>query len=201
MKSNHVECTTCSLVCAHCRATDALASVPADHLVDAVRGFLLRHRRCEKPLEPSKQVELFQALSSANPESHPCNPGIDGSTEEPAPEIDPPSPYEKFERMYPLATNHVDLWESLRSAIPKSQCAKLPSELPWDADTGIFNAVATWSRIERAHLDAAQRAPIPGLTIPARLPMPEKLVELLGVKPKRMKGARPLTSPGRKKKP
>jgi len=69
----------------------------------------------------------------------------------------------------------------------------------WHPASGIFNAVANWARIEKAHLDAGKREPVAGLTIPRREPMPEKLAELLGVKPKQKKGARPLTSPKRRK--
>lgn len=50
--------------CKHCGfGISTNPGAPLDRIADSVRGFLIMHRRCEKPLEPSEQVELFDALA------------------------------------------------------------------------------------------------------------------------------------------
>lgn len=226
MRTTHVECTTCSLVCAHCRATDALASCPAEHLIDAVRGFLLRHKRCERPMEPSKQVELFDqmvdrerkltasapvpfpevTLTDERPTARPPA-GIDGMSDEPDPETDPPEvgtpdSCDLFNRMYPMASHATSLRADLASVLTDEQMQTL-LPVPLQMGTAAFDAIAHWSRCEWARNEAFERArrgepSIPGLYIPT-CRMPPELEALL--KPaKKKRGARPLANPGKKRR-
>lgn len=101
--TDHVWGYSCELNCVHCGLSPTLDAMSAVALVDVVRGFLLMHRRCEKPLESSKQVELFDALAAKEQalfqkDEHPEgpfgerfeSPGISATTDEPDPETDPP---------------------------------------------------------------------------------------------------------------
>lgn len=115
MDTDHVWGYSCELSCVNCGQSPKLDAMSAVALVDVIRGFLLMHRRCEKPVEPSKQVELFDALAAkeARHVAPKCCgqrtrcincpipvdvfdkfpgalPAIDASTDDPAPEIDPP---------------------------------------------------------------------------------------------------------------
>jgi hypothetical protein len=187
--------------------------IPALALAERIRGFVLMHRLCPKPEAPSPQLPLpgteqkpvrvisrtiadpvclvddmetedeccartvrEQMAAEIAAGRHPlaCF-GIDASNDEPAPEIDPPGPYARFEEMYPSATDSTRLATDLWRVLEPDQIQKL--------DSGIFNAVANWARIEKAHAEAGKREPIAGLTLPRREPMPEKLADLLGVKP------------------
>jgi len=249
MNTEHVTATI-EAFCKHCRGEDNVISLPAACSMDVLRAFLLRHRRCEKPVEPSKQVELFDKLKAKDEACncdlpmgtpHDCSkerqadnpisfideadlsadavyvdpaalgiePGtdyaayaIDGSTDDPAPEIDPPSnPYEMFYARYPFAQDIPQLRGQLHDCLGEGRYEPLiaqPLPLPSTPD---FQYIAAWARHECAHVDSERRGldnPIGGLTIPARLPMPEALKKLLAP-PKRKRGARPLASPkGRK---
>lgn len=99
-----------------------------------------------------------------------------------APEIDPPGPYALFEEMYPLAPESTRLATDLRQALNDVQFRKLEAvgaPHNWHPASGIFNAVANWARIEKAHAEAGKRAPVAGLALPRREPMPEKLREIV----------------------
>jgi len=209
--TDHVAGVLREVHCDHCAASFETGLMPLPRLVDMLRGFLLMHRLCPKPEAPSRQMAL--PGTSADPAAPwiPYEPpeatfkGIDGSTDEPAPEIDPPGPYARFEEMYPAATDYPSLYEALKSALSDEQWRSLRRFDQWQPASDTFRSVANWARIEKAHADAyaaAQRGEpgMSGLTIPRREPMPEKLAELLGVKPKQKKGARPLTSPKRTRK-
>ena len=192
--------------CLNCAETHALKAAPAELYLSRLRGFILMHRLCPKPEAPSRQMAL--PGTSADPAAPwiPYEPpeatfkGIDGSTDEPAPEIDPPGPYARFEEMYPAATDYPSLYEALKSALSDEQWRSLRRFDQWQPASDTFRSVANWARIEKAHADAGAREPIAGLTLPRREPMPETLVDLLGSKPKQKKGARPLTSPKRTRK-
>lgn len=187
------------------------------------KGFLLMHRLCPKPEAPSRQMALPGTEAAAQKEradryyidptqlgiepgtdyaTYPLSvlDGIDASTDEPAPEIDPPGPYARFEEMYPAATDYPSLYEALKSALSDEQWRSLRRFDQWQPASDTFRSVANWARIEKAHADAGAREPIAGLTLPRREPMPETLVDLLGVKAKQKKGARPLVNPKRKGK-
>lgn len=96
-----------------------------------------------------------------------------------------PDPYAWFRKEYPPYRHGDDLYVAMDSLLTAEQKGHLPDECPWHPDTGIFHAVDNWARIELCHLDsearaAAGHAPIAGATIPARVPMPDKLTELVG---------------------
>lgn len=221
------------LKCEHCADFHhPRLPIPALLLSERIRGFVLMHRLCPKPVPPSPQLPLpgtdsppkpcrdcgthHQPGECPDPDPAPSfideadlrDTGIDASTSDPAPEIDPPGPYARFEEMYPMATDHDGLMNALCNVLPQGDYMQIHApekEIAierWHPASGIFNAVAHWARIEKAHAEAGTREPIAGLTIPRREPMPEKLAELLGVKkPKEKRGARPLTSPKRKGDP
>lgn len=195
--------------CGHCADFHAPnCEIPAAILMERLRGFLLMHRLCPKPEAPSPQMALPGTEHLPFDEEDCRLAGIPAPTDEPAPEIDPPGPYARFEEMYPLAENMADLLMALGEVLPMETLQPLTTSTRvnlWHPASGIFNAVANWARIEKAHADAyaeAQRGEPAkgGLTIPRREPMPEKLAELLGVKAKEKRGALPLTSPKRKRK-
>jgi len=215
---DHID-STLEIRCEHCADYHhPQAPISASLLADRLLGFVRMHRLCRKPVAPSRQMELKPLCGECqvrhNPGENtlcPTHPeydqreGIDGTADEPATAIDPPiferrpTPYDKFFEMYPLARTTTDLCLLLALVLPTSQYPGNDAIAAWPPDSGIFSAVATWARIEKAHTDSVERGiagAIPGLTLPARQPMPEKLRELLGVtKPTKAKrGARPLTS-------
>src|SRR4029079_16288280 len=147
-----------------------------------------------------EETVICRACGASEVDADPYPFAIDGSTDEPAPEIDPPGPYALFDRMYPLADSVIALRAQLKEVLTPEQFEKGLSWVIPHPSTGIFNAVANWARIEKAHAEAGSREPIAGLTIPRREPMPVKLAELLGEKPKERRGERPLTSPKRKRR-
>lgn len=123
----------------------------------------------------------------------PHGEGIDGSTDEPAPEIDPPGP-DVFAQLYPMARDHGTLRDDLHAVLTPEQYALLPNGTveAWHPATGIFDAIAHWARIEKAHIEIPKREPIAGFYLQGRMPMPVKLAELLGkpAKPKRARKPR-----------
>lgn len=129
-----------------------------------------------------------------------CPAGIDGTSDEPDPETDPPLPdrYWGFNANYPKAENHLALWDALREALTPAEYGKLvdgKAVASWHRSSGQFEAVAHWARVENAHKVHANRAPTPGITVPARFPMPLALTQALAVSVPEKKPA-----PARKKK-
>lgn len=116
------------------------------------------------------------------------------------PDPEPPGPVvdeNTFARMYPMVRTVPELWAELCGwALDSEQAAiLLNKELP-PAGTPAFDAVANWSRTEKARKQAQERArlgtSIPGLYIPT-CRMPKEIADLLKPAPKK-RGARPLTS-------
>ncbi len=110
--------------------------------------------------------------------------GIDGSSDKADPETDPPppDPYWGFNANYPKAERHLDLWDALREALTPDEFAKLEAGNDvgsWHRSSGQFEAVAHWVRVENAHRSHADRKPTPGITVPARFPMPLALAQAL----------------------
>lgn len=206
--------------CDHCGARHLPAlPMPLTQYIEQGRDFALMHRLCPKPVEPSSQL----ALPGTNgrivaqvtyPEEtliierfEPGEP-IDGMTDDPAPEVDPPPRRpDKFAEMYPAPRDVPALRTALDLVLSPEHAAILPSKaIPWHPDSGQFWGVAAWAMLERAHMEADARSragqlPIGGLYIPLRQEMPQPLRELLGLAaPKKKRGARPLTSPKKGKK-
>ena len=140
-------------------------------------------------------------------EKHGTSPAaIDGSTDEPAPEVDPPGrpggmsiPTDLFSEMYPMARDHAGLWAELTDLLGAEQArlAANGAALPPQPGTTAFDAIAHWSRTVKAHKQGQERAQrgeggVPGLYVPLQPPMPKELKALLA-KPKKKRGARPLT--------
>lgn len=102
--------------CKHCGfGISTNPGAPLDRIADSVRGFLIMHRRCEKSLEPSKQVELFdpdmetedecsartvreEMRAAGHKPAGPRDHGISATTDEPDPETDPPGPTASWAR-------------------------------------------------------------------------------------------------------
>lgn len=102
----------------------------------------------------------------------------------PPPSAEPTLVADKFEVLYPPATNAWKLHQELSFLLPGGELPTREQVDQWHPQSGIFNAIAHWARVEAAHLESQQRAargvpPIGGLTVPQRLPMPEKLVEAI----------------------
>jgi hypothetical protein len=106
--------------------------------------------------------------------------GIDGSTDEPAPEIDPPDTahdaWEAFAKQWPQARDHEQLRTDLSVALQGANMPTLEQLREWQPDTGLFQGAAHWARLEIAHMNASE---YPDLWIPPRQPMPERLAELV----------------------
>lgn len=97
--------------------------------------------------------------------------------------------YDAFFERYPAAKTaaglHADLVPALKEAgkpIPPTLLERLKELHP---ASGIFDGLAHWARLERAHRESAARARAgeirlgEGITLPARQPMPESLRRLL----------------------
>lgn len=116
--------------------------------------------------------------------------GIDASTDEPAPEIDPPGP-EPWAHKYPMARDHAALRGHLLVALSNSglNTPTVEQLQQWaHPATGIFDAAAHWARIQVAALNETEdRKHDPSWIGPReRPPMPEKLRELIeGEAPKK----------------
>lgn len=199
MNADHVFSPKCEVSCFNCGALVELRPMPVAALSDAVRGFLLMHRRCEKPVEPSKQVALFGNLTEeariVMRDFALAGEGIDASTDEPAPEIDPPDAlgqaWAVFSKRCPQATDAVKLAAELSCALQGVHPPHLfDAVAKHHPSSGVFQGLAHWARLEVAHMNHAE---YPDVWLPARMSMPEVLQEWLKPKPK--KGARPLSSP------
>ena len=108
-------------------------------------------------------------------------------------------PPDVFADRYPPIRDVPTLRLALEDLLTNEQHEKLAGwAIPHPA-TGVFDGLAYWARVERAHNDAPTRAPIAGMYIPARLAMPPALADLLGVQVKGKRGARPLSNPKARK--
>lgn len=209
--------------CEHC-TMNYYPTMPmrAELCAVSLRGFVLMHKHCQKPEVPSKQVPMFgpngqttqrygaamlagltrEAQASVALDNDPdcgtrvCE-GIDGSSDEPDPETDPPppDPYFGFNANYPKATDRAALRDALHEALKPAEYALLgPESVEWHPKSGQFEAVAHWARVENAHTSHANRKPTPGITVPARHSMPHALALALAgsveKKPKRTRKAK-----------
>ena len=216
MNTDHVVARSpLSMFCQHCSlAISTHPGATLERVADSIRGFALMHRRCEPVPVPSPQLPLphteprhrvdvvAPTLAELEAEddrkcelcgvvaedimSHRCA-GIDGSSDEPDPETDPPhpDPYAMFHMNYPKASNHLELWDALRLALTAAEYELVDGDTvaAWHKSSGQFEAVAHWARVENAHNSAGKRPPTPGLTIPQRFSMPHALAHALAVSP------------------
>jgi hypothetical protein len=111
--------------------------------------------------------------------------GIDGSSDDPDSETDPPpgTLVNRFFQLYPPVLTHHELRDRLHLALTKAEYAKLGPESveSWHPDTGRFQGVDWWCRVEIAHAESGKREPIAGLTLPRRESMPGVLAQALAV--------------------
>lgn len=116
--------------------------------------------------------------------------GIDGSSDEPDPETDPPPPrepnrgvevYRMFDMNYPAPKDHAALHDMLMDVLTDAELSKLSwaDVKTWHKSSGEFEAVAHWARVENGHTVIGKRTPTPGMTVPARFPMPGVLQQAL----------------------
>lgn len=222
--TDHVMADEGGLTCTHCSEVRRHPQTPerAIDYADRLLGFVRIHRPCQKAPVPDRQLPLpvnsgarcgmcgmVTPPGALRPLHHVgCGVGapiapkpagaIDASTDDPAPAIDPPSHYAKFHELYPLPRTREAMLDAVSFGLTGEQFKAFREKCDWDPSTGMFDAAATWGRIEQAHVEAAYRArdgapAIVGLTLPARTPMPEKVAELIslpekGVEPKAKKG-------------
>jgi len=150
--------------CAHCQECHAPPlPMKAIEYADRLLGFVRMHRACPAPDKPSPQEKL--------------------------PHVEPP---DLFGKMYPMASTAAQLRDQLHRVLPAEQYGKLPNGTveAWPPASVPFQYVAHWARIECAHRDGEtqrQRGEpgVPGLTVPRQTPMPEPLVQLLGMPPQK----------------
>lgn len=120
---------------------------------------------------------------------------INGSTDEPAPDIGPPAPpkddWDRFVEHWPVAREHAPLHGDLSVVLQGVNVPTIDQVREWHPDSGIFQGIAHWVRLELAHMNAKSN---PGLWLPSRQTMPEPLAELTkgkAPKKKRAKKAEP----------
>jgi len=178
--------------CEHCTLTySPPMPMPLAKYVEQAKGFSLMHRGCEKPVKPSKQVELFNGLGEGPARlgnAYVGFPGYKGPpTEDTAdtepPEIDPETdPPQRL--LDPVELRH------LVTCVRPRKCWPSVEEVEsWHTD--VRAAVQRWCHIEQA---CASGIPIAGHPLPERLPMPNVLFNLGLPAPKNQRGARPLSS-------
>lgn len=273
-----------ALYCHHCVSLHPpTGAIPVERWIDECKGFLLMHKHCEKPLEPKRQVELFDELAKREPAAKCCGQrvrcincpipahvfdqfpgalpgastsgGIDCTRDEPDLATDPPLPgpcglcgktgprifYETglmlvcaagcdppngyadtererpqapdaclddpdpeddkpefpdvFGERYPMARDVPTLRQQVELLLPIADASRLAAVALPDPTTAVFSAIAHWARVEAAHNEAPTRAPVAGMYIPMRLPMPQALKDAIGKPVKKKRGARPLSSP------
>jgi hypothetical protein len=146
-----------------------------------------RHRIGENTLCPGWRPE--RSPYAEFPDHRPMA-GIDGSSDEPDPETDPPSPeverYRMFDMNYPKPDTTLWLMNYLEEVLSPDDRRDLDWQIvqSWHPSSGQFDAVAHWARVENAHKTAGGRPPTPGMTIPASFPKPKPLFEALSKQPK-----------------
>jgi len=256
-----------SLLCQHCcQLEPPPRDMPVEHWIDCCRGFVLAHKHCQKPEEPSKQVQLFDELAKKEPApvaAKCCGqrvrcvncpipmevfdkfpgalPGIDGMSDAPDPETDPPglpgawiryaaddptapedetaaddaplpppayshlAPDEatrlKFLQHYPWPKDSFQLRADLAIVLQRIEGAELPSAATvngWHPDTIQSQKAAGWVRDELADMNRGEHPEFDPFLPLERQPMPKELAALCMPPKKAKRGARPLTSKGRK---
>ena len=240
------ENTDHGLRCQHCAGiyTPTLPATVERH-ISALRGFVLMHKHCPPKVVPSKQVELFDALAKKESahetraaaylttvvppggnwsQSAGIPAGIDGMSDEPDPETDPPGyvlPDEEetpehdkpempdlFAELYPMARDCIVLRRELTDfALSPAQAVAVAAQCLPPVGTPAFDKIAHYSRCLKAR-DAGEierqrtmGANANGLYVPMVPPMPKELRALLGNSATgKKKGSRPLTSGKRKGK-
>lgn len=109
--------------------------------------------------------------------------GIDGASEQPDPETDPPAPdpYWTFRQNYPAASTNEELRLALANCLAPHELNLIDWDVvkSWHPKSGVFDAVAHWARVQNAHQVHKNREPTKGITIPARFPMPGELQKAL----------------------
>ncbi len=142
---------------------------------------------CCECLGTMQECELNGSLQWVCPKcDHPDivkQAGIDGSSDEPDEATDPPrpGPYRMFELNYPAAKDTKGLLLALRDALTEDELAKLDEKTvrSWHPSSGIFYAVARWAQIFNAHRVHQDRAPTPGVVLPAQPDWPVALLQAL----------------------
>jgi hypothetical protein len=238
---------TGALYCQHC-AELYPPSLPCtvERWIDQCRGFVLMHKHCPKPLEPSKQVELFDELAKKDVPRAMCGEcgcihrpgentlcpgwrpgpfipdppaGIDGMSDAPDPETDPPErdadgaplpppPYAhlardeelhaKFLQHYPWPKDSFQLRADLAIVLQRIEGAELPSAATvngWHPDTIQFQKAAGWVRDELADMNRTEHPEFDPFLPLERQPMPPELAALCLPPKRKAKGARPLVNP------
>jgi hypothetical protein len=206
-----------------------------DHLrllteIDNYQSEIDEHRRCAKDAAnevariQSRERELRRELRSGTcweavhvePRQkslefadtlleRPTVPGVDGMSDEPDPETDPPGPPEHdepaltdqddaFGQRYPMARDHLSLRMNLEvvfqgPAPSTEQLAIYPVGSPE------FDTIAHWCRMQLAEMNKRSHPELDVYLPKPPQPMPKVLKALM--KPKR--GARPLTQPKQRK--
>ncbi len=222
------ENTDHGLRCQHCAGiyTPTLPATVERH-ISALRGFVLMHKHCPPRPVVSKQTELFDELAKKEAERgegwdyFSCCCGarfaephqraehwetcatflgksIDGMSDDPDPETDPPGYVLPDEDPVTSLSGPVldtqALLHLIKCVRPKEFWPTLKEMADWHQD--VRTRVQDWCRIEHAHAH-----PIKGITLPERTPLPNVLAALEFPHPKKPKrGARPLTSGKRRGK-
>ncbi len=160
------------LRCSNCAALHIPEPpMTVEQLAAVCRGFVLMHKHCAKPVVPSKQTELFDALKEKE---------LQRRADMFSNAIDVLMPLDAIElRHLVTCVRPREFWPSVKEVES------------WHAD--VRADVQRWCRAEHAHA-----SPIAGHSLPARSPMPNVLANLELSAPKKKAGARPLSSGAKK---
>lgn len=199
--------------CGHCADYHTPnCEIPASVLVERLRGFILMHRLCPKPVAPSPQLPLPGTEPSPcwGCNSHPCICDTEGATPLGHDHVTAPG---EFDRRYPRARTHQTLISDLLDIGCALDYGQLAAINALHEDSGKFDAIAHWARVSKAwaaeHPNDRDLGPAP-TWLPKPVPRPEAWTEIVNAgvpvgnrdvkPPKKKRGACPLTSPNGKGK-
>lgn len=88
-----------------------------------------------------------------------------------------PNAFDVFHRRFPMAGDAEALHRQLSVVLQGVLVPSIEQLGEWHPSTGIFHAVAHWTRVESAYMNAKAH---PDLELPPRMPMPVPLAEVRG---------------------
>jgi hypothetical protein len=190
-----------SFRCLHCGARHVpRLPMPIKNHGLVAKGFALMHESCPKPVEPSKQVQLFDALAKSEPENpngfgrpghatyvDPATFGlveVDPGELASAIEADRKRAWAIFDRRWPAAHDAAALHGDLATAMQGIGTPSAEELRKHPPESGLFREMAHWARLKIAHMNHSE---YPDLWLPDLTAMPE----VLAVRPKKKRASRP----------
>ncbi|OGR95474.1 MAG: hypothetical protein A2V88_15275 [Elusimicrobia bacterium RBG_16_66_12] len=207
---------------------------------ESAKGYALMHKHCQPRPEPTKQVALFDALVEQETNHtrviqphHDDAYAIDGMSDEPDPETDPPGPAlpgrasdmlrelaeddaepqehdkpeltdqdDPFGQRYPMARDHLRLKTNLSVVLQGVLTPTLEQLQALPVGSAAFDKIAHWTRIESARMNLTEHPELE-VYLPTGQAMPKELAAMRRAlkegEPKKKRGARPLSSPEKRR--